>query len=102
VGKLIVWMWHEAMYSAEKTGCYGADGVGKAEVMSEADVRRTIESFNVPGLRRNHDNGEGDWRVVKGEQYGGSGWVLREGDFLVVWKMEFLMADEGDLEKTCG
>lgn len=72
MGKLIVWMWHEAMYSAEKTGCYGADGVGKAEVMSEADVKRTIESFNVPGLQRNHGNGEGDWRVVKGEQYG---WV---------------------------
>jgi len=46
------------MYSAGETVCYGADGVGKAEVMSEADVKRTIESFNVPGLRRNHGNGE--------------------------------------------
>ena len=47
------------MYSAEKTGCYRADGAGKAEVMSEADVKRTSESFNVPGLQRNHGNGGG-------------------------------------------
>jgi len=47
------------MYSAEKTGCYRADGAGKAEVMSGADVKRTSESFNVPGLRRNHGNGGG-------------------------------------------
>lgn len=58
-GKINRVMRHEAMYSAEKTGCYRADGAGKAEVMSEADVKRTSESFNVPGLQRNHGNGGG-------------------------------------------
>ena len=29
--------------------------------MSEADVERIIESFNVPGLRRNGDDGRKIW-----------------------------------------
>ena len=54
-------------HSVERTECYGADGVGKAEVMSEADVEWSSESFNVPGLQRNHDDGRGSIWLGGGE-----------------------------------
>jgi len=46
--KLIVWIRHEATYSAERTEYYSAAGVGESRVMSEAGVGRSSESFNVP------------------------------------------------------
>ena len=39
-------------HSVGRTECYRADGVGKAEVVSKADVGRSSESFSVPGLQR--------------------------------------------------
>jgi len=68
-----VWIRHEATYSAERVECYRAGGAGgKAEVMSEADVEWSIESFNVPGLQRNHDEGGVGRRKVGGDR---TGWV---------------------------
>lgn len=58
--------------------------VGKAEVMSEANVGRSSELFNVPGLQRNHGDGRGEdmvGRSVKRNRIDGSGWVLRGGAF---------------------
>jgi len=47
----------------------GEGGMRKAEVMSEADVEWSSESFNVPGLQRNHDDGRGvvRWKVGEDE-----------------------------------
>jgi len=48
--------------------------VGKAEVMSEADVERSSESLNVPGLQRNHDDGRGVDMVGRSVMRQG-GWI---------------------------
>lgn len=57
-------------HSVERTECYRADGVEKAEVMSEEDAGWSSESFNVP----NHDGGGGSiWLGVVKRKH--DGWV---------------------------
>jgi len=50
--------------------------VGKAEVMSEADVEGSSESLNVPVLQRGHGDGRGGYGGSRygGDWAGGSGW----------------------------
>jgi len=65
-------------------------GVGKAEVMSEADVEWSSESFNVPKVQSNDDDGRGEdtvGRLVMRRQDGRVG--LDTGGFLVTRKMGF-------------
>jgi len=49
--------------------------VGKAEVMSEADVEWSSESLNVPGLQRNHDDGRGEDMVGRSVMRRQDGWI---------------------------
>ena len=71
-------------------------GVGRAVVMSEADVGWSSESFNVPRVQSDHDGGRGEDRVGRSAMGRQDGWIgLGTGGFLVVRKMGFLMLDKG-------
>ena len=61
-GELIVWIRHEATYSAIRPRVTERPKIGESRVMSGTDVQWSSESFNVPGLQRNDEDGRrGMW-----------------------------------------